>query len=165
MAGSARIASRIWLVYWAHVASFVAVVATLAAVDHAIPGGHYLDRSLNLWPLLADPAQRLAEFATLTYVPNYFDILPMYFVILALIPPAMAIERSLGGRAVLAVSAVWWLAALYHRIELPAERWGTRAILVLQSLLLAADLLPRFRIRPRHGFGHPGPRGLATSPR
>ena len=125
LAGSRRIASRIWHVYWVHVATFAAVVATLAAVDRVIPGGHYLDRSLNLWPLLADPAQRLTEFATLTYVPNYFDILPMYLVILALIPPALAIERSLDGRAVLAISAALWIAALYHRIELPAERWGT----------------------------------------
>ncbi len=124
LAGSARVAWRVWQVYWAHIAIFVAVVATLAAVDHAIPDGRYLDRSLNLWPLLADPAQRLSEFATLTYVPNYFDILPMYLVILALIPPAMAIERNLGGRAVLAVSAALWAVALDHFVELPAERWG-----------------------------------------
>ena len=124
LAGSARIALRIWQVYWAHIAIFVAVVATLAAVDRATPGGQYLGQSLNLWPLLADPAQRLSEFATLTYVPNYFDILPMYLVILALIPPAMAIERHLGGRAVLAVSAALWAVALYRLVEMPAERWG-----------------------------------------
>ena len=125
LAGSARIASRIWQVYWAHIATFVAIVATLAMVDDAIPDRHYLGRSLNLWPFLADPAQRMAEFATLTYVPNYFDILPMYLVILALVPPAMAIERSLGGRAVLAFAAALWVAALCHVVELPAERWGT----------------------------------------
>ena len=124
LAGSARIALRLWQVYWAHIAIFVAIVATLAAVDQAIPNGRYLDRSLNLWPLLADPAQRLSEFATLTYVPNAFDILPMYLVILALIPLAMAIERSLGGRAVLAVSAALWVVGLLHLVELPAERWG-----------------------------------------
>ena len=123
-AGSARIALRIWQVYWVHIAIFVAIVATLAALDHAIPDRHTLDRSLNLWPLLADPAQRLSEFAALTYVPNYFDILPMYLVILALIPPAMAIERSLGGRAVLAVSTALWVVAFCHLVELPAERWG-----------------------------------------
>ena len=124
LVGSARIALRIWQVYWAHVAIFVAIVATLAAIDHASPNRHTLDRSLNLWPLLADPAQRLSEFATLTYVPNYFDILPMYLVILALIPPVMAIERSFGGRAVLAISAAIWVVALFHLVELPAERWG-----------------------------------------
>ena len=124
LAGSARVASRIRVVYCAHLATLAVIAATLAAVDYAIPGGHYLGRSLNLWPLLADPAQRLAEFATLTYVPNYFDILPMYLVILALIPPVMAIERRLGGRAVVVAAAALWCVALFHVAELPAERWG-----------------------------------------
>ena len=42
--------------------------------------------ALNLHPFLDNTGPNLVGLLTLTYVPNYFDILPMYLVILALIP-------------------------------------------------------------------------------
>ena len=42
--------------------------------------------ALNLYPFLNNTGPNLLGLLTLTYVPNYFDILPMYLVILALIP-------------------------------------------------------------------------------
>ena len=54
-------------------------------------------QQLNLVPFFRDTATNLVGFLTLTYVPNYFDILPMYLVILALIPVV------LGGGA-----RAWW---------------------------------------------------------
>ncbi|MEL6785410.1 MAG: OpgC domain-containing protein, partial [Pseudomonadota bacterium] len=67
---------------------------------------------------------------TLTYVPNYFDILPMYLVILALIPCVMALEKvSLW--AVAAFVGGLWLIANAHLLgltapNLPAEPWSER---------------------------------------
>jgi hypothetical protein len=122
--GTARIAHRIWQVYWAHVAVFVAIAATLAAADAAIDGGAYVRRDLNLGPFLQDPALRLAGLLSLTYVPNYFDILPMYLVILGLVPVVMAVERIGGRAAAAALCCALWTAAALHLLELPAETWG-----------------------------------------
>jgi hypothetical protein len=67
--GTVRIAHRIWQVYWAHVAIFIAVVAALALADQEIAGARYLRQDLNLGPFLDEPAARLLGFVTLTYVP------------------------------------------------------------------------------------------------
>ena len=42
-------------------------------------------RAANLYPFLDNTGPNLIGLMTLTYVPNYFDILPMYLVILALV--------------------------------------------------------------------------------
>jgi hypothetical protein len=53
--GSARIAHRVWQVYWAHIGIFVAIVATLAAADGAIEGARYLRHDLILAPFSTIP--------------------------------------------------------------------------------------------------------------
>jgi hypothetical protein len=123
--GAARIVQRIWQVYWAHIGVFVATVAVLGAAQAAFPGGRYL-ADLNLAPFLADPAGGLLGLLTLTYVPNYFDILPMYLVILGLIPVAMAAAGRGLGLAATGSVALWCLAAV-GTLELPAEPWSDRA--------------------------------------
>jgi hypothetical protein len=57
-------------------------------------------------------------------VPNYFDILPMYLVILALIPVMMALAR-IDVRLALAASLGLWVAATAG-LNLPAELWFTK---------------------------------------
>lgn len=133
--GTARVAQRVWQVYWAHIALFVATAAMLAAID--LLGGfdkQYIG-SLNLWKFFADPAAPLVGLLTLTYVPNYFDILPMYMVILAMLPVVMALAR-VHVWLVFAVSLAVWLAAQSALlgwfgfrdagINFSAEPWSTR---------------------------------------
>ena len=130
--GLARIVHRMWQVYWAHICQFLVIVAGLAAVHQS----GYLNAccnltqnyvsSLNLWPFLNNTPQNLAGLLTLSYVPNYFDILPMYIVILAFIPLIMAVSR-LSRWAVFALMAVMWFAANLGYTNLPAEPWSDRA--------------------------------------
>jgi hypothetical protein len=123
--GTARIIQRVWQVYWAHIGVFVATVALLGAAQAVFPDGRYL-ADLNLAPFLADPVRGLLGLMTLSYVPNYFDILPMYLVILALIPPMMAAagwDRRLAAAGSL---GLWGLAAA-GSLDLPAEPWSDRA--------------------------------------
>ena len=122
--GTARILHRVWQVYWAHIGVFVTIVAVLAAADLEF-GGRYLRDGLNLAHFLDDPARMLLGYATLTYVPNYFDILPMYLLILALIPVIMAAAR-LGRGAVAVVVATLYLLAYARLLDLPAEPWSDR---------------------------------------
>lgn len=119
----ARVMRRIWQIYWAHIAVFVTVVAIMATAGQRPDGGTYLD-SLNLVPFVNDPAGLLASLLTLHYVPNYFDILPMYMVLLALLPIMLAAER-LHTLAPIALVAVLWLAA-QAGMNLSAEPWSGR---------------------------------------
>lgn len=129
--GAARIAHRMWQVYWAHIGQFLVIAVGLVMIHES----GYLTRccnltqdyvvSLNLWHLFDNTAVALPGIMTLTWVPNYFDILPMYIVILALIPLIMLASR-VSVKAAFAVSIALWLAAQFDLLNLPAEPWSER---------------------------------------
>ncbi|SEN69891.1 OpgC family protein [Palleronia pelagia] len=131
--GAVRVGFRVWQVYWAHIGLFVACATFLAAVD--LWGGfdkEYIG-TLNLWRFMEEPGPLLVGLMTLTYVPNYFDILPMYMVILVMIPGVMALARVHPAAVAVAVVAVWlgaqgtwWEAAGWSGLSFPAEPWSDR---------------------------------------
>ena len=123
--GATRIAFRVWQVFWGHVGVFIVIVAALGWIDARL-GTSYARGGLNLAPFLDDPARMMAHYLTLTYVPNFFDILPMYLVMLAMVPLAMAIAAR-SRAALAAVSLALWLAANLRWLELSAEPWSDRA--------------------------------------
>lgn len=92
--GSARVVYRSWQVYWAHIGMFVVICAWVAWIDVVGGHGNFMKARLNLMPFFeANTSQQLMGIMSLTYVPNYFDIMPMYLVILLLIPLVMAFSR------------------------------------------------------------------------
>ncbi len=123
--GSVRIAHRCWQVYWSHVGLFVTVAAS-AVLGTRLSGGVDYVAALYLQHFFAEPHQGLLGLATLTYVPNYFDILPMYIVVLAMVPIIMALARF-GPAPALAASVTLYLAQSYFNWNLPAEWWSDRA--------------------------------------
>ena len=128
--GSARVAFRVWQVYWAHIGLFIAVAALMAGLDYYGDYDKNYIGSLNLWKFFEDPAVPLLGLISLTYVPNYFDILPMYIVVLAMMPIVIALQRIHTGLVFAFMVTVWlaaqaWLFGDYH-IALPAEPWSER---------------------------------------
>ena len=123
--GTARIALRVWQIWWAQIGVFVAVLALMVGADHLFATDAYT-RLLQFDRFFADPATGILGLVTLTYVPNYFDILPMYLVILAMMPVMMAIARIGGGRAVIAVSVLIWLLAQFRLTAMSADPWSGR---------------------------------------
>ncbi|MDZ7905820.1 MAG: OpgC domain-containing protein [Cypionkella sp.] len=121
---SLRIVHRIWQVYWVHLGVFFVTLVLMLALN--MTGVFPRDEvgALNLYPFLNNTGPNLIGLLTLTYVPNYFDILPMYLVILALIPVMMALAR-VDARLVLLVSVALWVAATAG-LNLPAELWFTK---------------------------------------
>lgn len=119
--GSLRILHRIWQVYWVHLGVFFVTLALMLTLN--MTGIFPRDEvgALNLKPFLNNAGPNLIGLMTLTYVPNYFDILPMYLVILALIPVMMALARQ-DARLALAASLALWAAATAG-LNLPAELW------------------------------------------
>ncbi len=133
--GTARIGFRVWQVYWAHLGLFFAVAAMLAAFDQFGDFDKVYIGSLNLWKFFTDPGPQLVGLFTLTYVPNYFDILPMYLVILMMMPLMMALARVSVGAVFVAIALIWLFAqrAVLETLGLsglhlgfPAEPWSDR---------------------------------------
>ena len=123
--GSARVAYRVWQVYWAHIGLFIAIAATMVVLNTIFPDGRDYVGQLNLYPFFKNPQPQLVGLLTLTYVPNYFDILPMYLVILAMMPVMIWLARIHVGLMILASITVW-LAANVGDINFPAEPWSER---------------------------------------
>ncbi len=133
--GTARVAFRVWQVYWAHICLFLVITMTMAALNQSgLFEKNYIN-SLNLARFLTDPAPQLIGLMTLTYVPNYFDILPMYLVILAMMPLIVALHRLHPAVAFGFMIVVWVFAQrsiLDHydltdwHLGFPAEPWSER---------------------------------------
>lgn len=124
--GTARVLFRVWQVYWAHICLFFFVAMTMAALDQSGAFEKSYISSLNLTPFFKNPAPQIVGLFTLTYVPNYFDILPMYLVILAMMPLVMALQMRFGFWAAALASVAVWAVAQTGVLALPAEPWSDR---------------------------------------
>ena len=122
--GASRILFRAWQIYWAHICLFL-VTATVVALGTQYLGTKDYVAGLNLVRFFEEPATGLAHLLTLTYVPNYFDILPMYFGVLLMIPVVMALSRVHSGWAIGFCLALWSVNMAFG-LSLPAEWWSDR---------------------------------------
>jgi len=117
--GTARTAHRVWQVYWAHVVLFLVIAAMLVWFDQMRGDNFYTTR---LWtrPFFEDPGPHLIGLLTLSYVPNYFDILPMYLVILVMMP-IVVLLGSINRWYAFALIAGMWLLAQFDLVQFSAE--------------------------------------------
>jgi hypothetical protein len=90
--GTARTLYRAWQVYWAHLGLFIALAALAIVVRDLTGSMAYYDE--HIAPIAADPATALLGLVTLHWLPGYLDILPMYLVILGLIPVMMLARQQ-----------------------------------------------------------------------
>ena len=140
--GSARVLFRVWQVYWAHVGLFFATLAmTVYLTDLDITGQNYWGQ-LNLWPVFVESdkwenSNILLSFMTLRYVPNYFDVLPMYMIVLLLMPLVMALAQVDKRLVAAFVIGIWLLAqdALLQALGLGA--WHLAAFIVIANIPLS----------------------------
>lgn len=117
--GTTRIAYRIWQVYWAQIGLVLALIALAAGIDRLFGLGVL---ATQFPPLQGDPARALLGLATLTWQPDYLDILPMYLVILGLVPVMMLLRRlhaALPFLLVVLLYALVWTEGL----NLPGNPW------------------------------------------
>lgn len=123
--GTARLGYRMWQVYWAHIGLFIAVAVTTIWLTALDPDGVDYTGRLNLYLFFGAPMTHLPGLLTLTYVPNYFDILPMYIVVLAMMPMVIVLSRIHLGLVALFVMGLW-LAVTITGFNRPAEPRSNR---------------------------------------
>lgn len=141
--GTARIAWRAAQLYGCHIALFFVTLFIVAAFA---PG--YAE-FLGIDGFFAEPLRHIVDLFTLRYVPTYFDILPLYLVVLAAVPLAMALARVHPG-LVIAVSVTLWGFVQATGFNLPAgddRLWGFNP-LAWQMLFFAGFALSRGWIAP-----------------
>jgi hypothetical protein len=101
------------------VTELIFIDSLVSPVDKAFTGTY------NLHVFFENIRECIFGLLTLTYVPNYWDILPMYLVILALVPIVMLLRRLNPYAPFVFMVALWVLANMRY-LDLPAEPWTDR---------------------------------------
>ncbi|MGH7210366.1 MAG: OpgC family protein, partial [Acetobacteraceae bacterium] len=120
--GAARVLQRVWTLYVAQIAVVLAVAAIPGFALHLL-GAHGYVKVLGLQLMFHDPIEAFWGIVSLTYVPGHLDILPVYVVLLAAVPGAVALAR-IDQRIVPVASLALWLAAWFWHWNLPANPVG-----------------------------------------
>lgn len=150
--GAARVAFRVWQVYWAHISVFMITALLMVFLDWTKLGPEG-SRYADWYPvrgIFTDTKVAMAGLFSLTYVPGLFDILPMYLGILAMIPFMMLVYRIGGKNAVFgAVFGVWFAGqlALWHYFH------GDEPTHALGRMASSVGSLLSFMVPPSNPWG------------
>ena len=117
--GAARIAYRCLQLYAAQIGMFFAVAVVVVVGSHLYPDTDYIALA-QFQRFFAHPDAALVGLFTLTYVPHYIDILPLYIVCLAMVPVAMALAR-VSPWLVISASVALYAAAWIFQLNFPAN--------------------------------------------
>jgi hypothetical protein len=104
-----RIYHRVWQLYVAHVFLFMQFMATTAYLVDTFNNAIYAEE-LRAADFLKEPGLAVIKALTLQFQPEFMDILPLYIVLLALLPLVL-IGFRLWPAGVLAASFSLWAAA------------------------------------------------------
>jgi hypothetical protein len=118
-AGSRRIGRRVLQLWLAQLAAFAAFALLLSGMDALMGGDAYRDRYALAFVRQA-PVDAGLALASLRYVPVYFDILPLYIVVLAAVP-LMTLLAAVAPRLALGASCLLWLVVQIWPLNLPAH--------------------------------------------
>jgi hypothetical protein len=119
LAGLGRVALRVWQLYRAHLGMFLVICAIIVVANRMFGEPNYISR-LGIDRFFQDPGGSLVDLLSLHYVPNYFDILPLYMLLLAAIP-AMVLLARISPALVIATSAVLYVGAIVGDWNLIAD--------------------------------------------
>lgn len=121
--GSALVASlkalrRAGTLYLVHITLTMITVSLFALAAMATGDGRYL-MQLGIGYFMTQPIETLAGVATLLHQLAYLNILPMYCVILLMLPVMLGLARWFGVYGLLIVSATLWAVAGTTGLNLP----------------------------------------------
>jgi hypothetical protein len=114
---TAKVLTRAWTLYAAHLGSTLAALALFAIAAYIYADSSFLDL-IGVAPLFIDPLPGIIGIVSGGYQLGYFNILPLYVVLLAMLPGVLWLAaRDL--RLALAISAALYLAAQIVPLSMP----------------------------------------------
>ena len=120
--GSAQVVARVWKLYLAHLGLFVFTAVAVAFMAVRFGNPLYYEH-VSILAFFQDPATTLLQTAALVFLPNYLDILPLYIVLLAMLPVLWMLAR-IAPVVALAASASLYAASWWLELALPNMSTG-----------------------------------------
>lgn len=118
MAGM-RIYHRVWQLYVAHVFLFMQFMATTSYLVDTLNNAIYAEE-FRAADFLKDPGLAVIKALTLQFQPEFMDILPLYIVLLAVLPFVLVGFRRWSAGVLVASFGLWGAVQLNHNIALAA---------------------------------------------
>jgi hypothetical protein len=112
-----RVYHRVWQLYVAHVFLFMMFMATVAYTVGALNSSLYAEE-FGAAHFLDEPGVAVAKALTLQFQPAFMHILPLYIVLLAVLPFVLVGFRFWPGAIMFASFALWLAVQLDERIAL-----------------------------------------------
>ena len=116
--GLRRVWGRAWTLYMVHIVTTMMAIGIMAAAARGF-GLHRMIETNNMAAFFDDQIGVLIGLPTLGHQLGYFNILPLYMVLLLATPGMILIARS-RPLALLGMSVALWVAAGAFRLNLPA---------------------------------------------
>ena len=116
-----RILLRIWQIYWAHIGLFLSI-AFVCVVANTFLEQDYVQK-LNITYFFENTPEAVIGLFSLFYIPNLFDILPIYIIALAFVPVMILLRRIHISIFLLAVVSLY-LSTWVFNLELSADHTG-----------------------------------------
>jgi len=114
-----RIYHRVWQLYVAHVFLFMQFMATVAYVVDDLNNSIYAEE-FRAADFLKEPGLAVMKALTLQFQPEFMDILPLYIVLLAVLPLVLAGFRLWSAGVLAASLGLWCVVQLDKSIALAA---------------------------------------------
>jgi hypothetical protein len=114
-----RIYHRVWQLYVAHVFLFMQFMATVAYVVDDLNNSIYAEE-FRAADFLKEPGLAVMKALTLQFQPEFMDILPLYIVLLAVLPFVLAGFRRWPAGVLAASFGLWGAVQLHKGIALAA---------------------------------------------
>ncbi|HWO42401.1 MAG TPA: OpgC domain-containing protein [Candidatus Eisenbacteria bacterium] len=121
-----RIYHRVWQLYVAHIFLFMIFMATVAYAADVLNTSLYAEE-LGAANFLNEPGLAVLNALILRFQPAFMDILPLYIVLLAVLPPVLAGMRS-WPRLVLLTSFVLWVLVQFDKRIAPSAYPGPERV-------------------------------------
>jgi hypothetical protein len=112
-----RVYHRVWQLYVAHIFLFMLFMATVAYTEGALNKSLYAEE-FGAANFLNEPGLALVQALMLQFQPAFMDILPLYIVLLAILPLALPGFRSWPRVIFLASFALWLVIQFDNRVAL-----------------------------------------------
>lgn len=161
--GLATVFARVWKLYRTHLFLFL-MVGTLCVIGAERYNEPSHLEALGFDTFLQNPAAFLGHVVTLRFLPGYLDILPLYVVLLALLPALFLLHR-LHWSAPLLASFALWLAVQWFGFNVPnsrtAREWHFNPF--AWQLLFTIGFVIGLRMRQGLGLGVLGRPAIARS--
>ena len=119
LAAGVRVYHRVWQLYVAHIFLFMVFLAVVAYTEGTLNKSLYSEE-FGATNFLNEPGLALVQALMLQFQPAFMDILPLYIVLLAVLPFVLAVFRSCPAVICLISFALWLAVQLDNRVALSA---------------------------------------------